>query len=127
MGAPTTDQRDRIESIIKSGLNTKEAARALGLSERSVLRWQLRLGLREPKPAPVLEEGWEERAEALLEEGAPYSAVSDILGVSRSRIRKTFPGRGMSLHDAGVMGYAHLKEARDRKQAKERRQQLTRV
>lgn len=98
---------EQIRAAHEQGLTLAETARRLGVSERTVSRWRCRLGL---SPARA-REGWQERAQAMAEEGMPVSAIAQATRVDRYTVLRHFPGARWTPSQGGRLS-AEIRRAR---------------
>jgi hypothetical protein len=59
----------------------------------------------------------EERALALLDDGASYAETARSIGKDRSWVTKRFPGRGWTKQEGGAYGYM-MRKANERMELK---------
>lgn len=94
---------EKLRRMVEEGATIAQVAEAMGVTERSVSRYKLALGLTQChtgyRPLP---EGWKDRAEALFEEGYSQGAVAELTGVSVDAVARHFPGRGWTRSESGI-------------------------
>lgn len=89
-------RRDTVRRLTAEGWSAQQIANKLGITARNVIRYRKALGISRPVAAPYPREVWE-RAEQMLDDGAPYAEVARTLGVSQHQVANRFPGRGWTL------------------------------
>lgn len=71
--------RDVLQGAIDEGASEREIARAFGVTPRTVSRWMVSLGIREPRPVNRLTSQELERARLLSAEGMPLIWIAEDL------------------------------------------------
>ncbi|WNO25872.1 helix-turn-helix DNA binding domain protein [Arthrobacter phage Altadena] len=89
--------RDLVARYLSEGLEPRDVADRMGITDRTVLRIRHELGL-PIGPAPDrrrLTEDDHRIIRACLEEGMPYSEISRTHGYTHQTLARHYPGRGM--------------------------------
>ena len=96
---------DEIRALFDRGFDVTEVCRRTGVPRDRVRTLATEWGFREPLPNPrELLPGKLEKARVLLEDGASYGEVVRTLHISRTVLRKHFPGYGWSSVEGGRLG-----------------------
>lgn len=82
-----------MERLFKEHVPDAEAATIPGIKRGSLLKAQVRCGLREPSYSKIPKTNAQrERAQILLDEGLPIRWIAEDIGVSKDAIDALFPG-----------------------------------
>ena len=85
-------RREDVLRLTAEGWPAHEIARRLGVTERTVRRDRVVLGIAQVCPRVTPEQ--ERLIAALVEDGAPFREIARTVGVSAEAIRHRHPGRG---------------------------------
>ncbi|WP_187589073.1 helix-turn-helix transcriptional regulator [Gordonia sp. OPL2] len=91
---------EAVGSLTRAKTPTAEIAALLGVSERTVTRCRVELGIARPTP-PRLTQEQLDTAERLLAEGASYVEAAQTVGCTPKPLRRRFPGRGWTFAECG--------------------------
>lgn len=88
--------------LLAAGHSVPQAAGKLGVTERTIHRIKAELGVRHgPPPNPRKTPEELRQIEELLEDGCSYKETARTLRINEQTIRRNFPGRGWTPHEAG--------------------------
>lgn len=82
--------REAVVDLHTEGLDANQIAQALGVTRRTVDRYMVEVGLREPRPPRRLSPSEEKRVRALLSEGMPATWVAEDVRQNPTTIAKRF-------------------------------------
>lgn len=103
-------RRAQVLALSEAGKSVREISRTLGINEDLVAADRVRIGFAKDRRKVWTEEETR-RAQALLDDGCPYSEVSRTLGISVACLQHKFPGRGWRGNQLGNGKHARLAEA----------------
>lgn len=87
------ERRQTVVALSRMGVSIADIAAALRVTERTVQRTKVHMGIAAPPPPPLTADELA-RAAQLLDDGASFAEVARSIGRSTHALRNHFPGRG---------------------------------
>ena len=97
------ERREAVARAARAGMTVEAIAAQLGVTDRTVTRDRVALGIAAPGPKYVTPEQWAV-VERLLDDGASLKEAALTIGASHAAVCRKCKGRGWTKSDVGAWG-----------------------
>ena len=97
------ERRERVQEMTRNGMTVIRIAEALGVTDRTVTRDRVALGIANPVAIHMTDH---QRATArqLLNDGCSYNEAARTIGMGGQAVRRAFPGHGWTRRQGAQWG-----------------------